>query len=75
MKRRTRVYYTEKQKTLMWDRWKQGDSMTHIAGLFNRPHTTVQGMFSRAGGIRPPIRKRFHFGCTYRRPPYRSLFL
>ena len=34
MKRRTRIYYTEKQKAFMWERWKQGDSMTKIAALF-----------------------------------------
>ena len=45
MKRRTRVYYTDKQKAFMWERWKQGDSMSNIAALFNRHHTTVQGMF------------------------------
>ena len=24
MKQRPRIYYTEKQKSLMWDRWKKG---------------------------------------------------
>ena len=64
MKYRTRINYTEKQKIFMWERWKQGDSMHDIAALFNRPHTTVQGMFSRAGGIRPPIRKRSPLALT-----------
>lgn len=36
MKRRTRTFYTEQQKALMWDRWKQGDSLHEIAGLFDR---------------------------------------
>ena len=58
MKCRTRVYYTEKQKAFMWERWKQGDTMHDIAALFNRSHTTVQGIFSRVGGIRPSLRKR-----------------
>jgi hypothetical protein len=40
MKRRTRIYYTDKQKAFMWERWKQGDSMTDIAPLFNRHHAT-----------------------------------
>ena len=26
MKRRSRTYYTEKQKALMWDLWQKGDS-------------------------------------------------
>ncbi len=53
MKYRTRTYYTEKQKTFMWERWKQGDTLHEIAALFNRTHSTIQGIFSRAGGIRP----------------------
>ena len=31
MKYRTRIYYTEEQKTLMWDRWQRGESLTSIA--------------------------------------------
>ncbi len=27
MKQRPRIYYTEEQKTLMWDRWQQGESL------------------------------------------------
>lgn len=27
MKRRPRIYYTEAQKALMWDRWKAGDML------------------------------------------------
>lgn len=58
MKQRTRVYYTEKQKAFMWERWKQGDSMHDIAALFDRGHTTVQNIFASVGGIRPASRKR-----------------
>jgi len=58
MKYRTRIYYTEKQKALMWDRWQQGDSMTEIAQLFDRHHSSVQGIISRSGGIRPRQRIR-----------------
>jgi len=58
MKYRTRKYYTEKQKSLMWERWKQGDSLHDIARLFNRHHGSIRGIFLRSGGIRPPQRKR-----------------
>jgi hypothetical protein len=27
MKRRKRIYYTDIQKALMWDRWQQGESL------------------------------------------------
>jgi hypothetical protein len=27
MKYRTRIYYTETDKALMWERWRQGESL------------------------------------------------
>jgi IS30 family transposase len=58
MKYRTRINYTEEQKTLMWDRWQKGDSMHDIAQLFDRHHTSVQRILRENGGIRPRERKR-----------------
>jgi IS30 family transposase len=58
IKYRKRTYYTEEQKALMWDRWQEGDSIHDIARLFDRYHSSVQGIFARSGGIRPPIRRR-----------------
>jgi hypothetical protein len=26
MKRKPRIYYTDEQKALMWERWRQGES-------------------------------------------------
>jgi len=34
MKQRPRIYYSDAQKELMWDRWQKGDSMRTIAGVF-----------------------------------------
>ena len=36
MKRRTRIQYTEADKALMWERWRQGESLRTIARLFDR---------------------------------------
>ena len=58
MKYRTRIYYSEEQKSLMWDRWQKGDSLHSIARLFDRSHGSIAGILSRTGGIRPPQRKR-----------------
>ena len=58
MKYRKRIYYTEADKALMWDRWQQGDSLHKIARLFDRPHSSVRGILERTGGIRPPARRR-----------------
>ena len=58
MKYPTRIYYTEVDKSLMWDRWKKGESLSSIARYFGRSHSSIQGILSRTGGIRPPIRIR-----------------
>jgi IS30 family transposase len=58
MKYRTRIFYTESDKALMWDRWQKGDSLHTIARLFNRSHGSIAGILSRTGGIRPLKRTR-----------------
>ena len=58
MKYKTRIYYSEEQKSLMWDRWQKGESLHSIARLFDRSHGSIAGILSRTGGIRPPQRKR-----------------
>ena len=58
MKQRTRIYYTESQRALMWDRWQKGDSLNEIARLFDRHHPSIQRILAETGGIRPAPRKR-----------------
>ena len=58
MKQRPRIYYTEEQKALMWERWRKGESLGAIARLFDRHHSAIQGILARTGGIRPPQRRR-----------------
>jgi len=58
MKQRSRIYYTEEQKALMWDRWQKGDSMNEIARLFDRFHSSVGRILSDNGGVRPLSRRR-----------------
>ncbi len=41
MTQRPRIYYSEAQKALMWDRWKAGDTLHEIGKLFDRPHTSI----------------------------------
>lgn len=36
MNQRPRIYYTETQKALMWERWQKGDSLNQIARFFDR---------------------------------------
>jgi len=58
MKQRTRIYYTEEQKSLMWDRWQEGETLGSIARLFDRYHSSIEGIISKSGGIRPASRRR-----------------
>ena len=58
MKYRTRTFYTETQKAMMWDRWRQGETLHHIAQLFDRHHNSVRGILAQTGGIRPAQRVR-----------------
>jgi IS30 family transposase len=58
MKYRTRTFYSETQKALMWERWREGESLQTIAQLFDRQHGSVRGILLRSGGIGPPARRR-----------------
>ena len=49
MKYRTRIYYTEKQKSVMWERWQKGDSLHSIARLFDRGHGSIAGLWNLGG--------------------------
>jgi len=64
MKQRPKIYYTETDKSLMWDRWQKGESLHSIARLFDRHHSSIQGVLARTGGIRPPQRRRSRRALT-----------
>ncbi len=64
MKYRTRIYYSEAQKQVMWDRWQQGDSLHAIARLFDRGHSSIRRILAQTGGIRPPQRTRSRLSLT-----------
>ena len=64
MKQRTRIYYTPEQKNKMWDRWQRGESQTSIGKVFDRNSSSVFGILSPSGGIRPPPRHRSRLSLT-----------
>lgn len=64
MKYRTRTYYTDSQKALMWERWKAGWTLHQIAHLFDRSHGAVRGILAQTGRIRPPERHRSRLALT-----------
>ena len=64
MKQRPRIYYTESQKALMWERWQKGESLQQIAQLFDRNHSSIQPILAETGGIRPAPRCRSRLALT-----------
>ena len=64
MKQRPRIYYTESQKALMWERWQKGESLQQIAQLFDRNHSSIQGILAESGGIQPAPRCRSRLALT-----------
>lgn len=64
MKQRPRIHYTESQKALMWERWQKGESLQQIAQLFDRNHSSIQGILAETGGIRPKQRSRSGLALT-----------
>ena len=64
MKYRTRTFYTDKQKSEMWDRWQRGESMSSIGRHFNRASSSIFPHLAQFGGIRPPDRRRSRFALS-----------
>ena len=64
MNRRPRIYYTESQRSLMWDHWQKGDSLQQIAQLFDRNHPSIERILAESGGIRPAQRRRSRLALT-----------
>ena len=64
MKQRTRIYYSEEQKTVMWDRWQKGESLNEIARSFDRNHSSISPILYETGGVRPSKRTRSSIALT-----------
>ena len=64
MKYRRRIFFTDKQKSDIWDRWQRGESMNSIGRLFDRKSSSIYPLLERTGGIRPPDRKRSRLALT-----------
>ena len=58
MKQRPRIYYSDSQKSLMWERWRQGATLHEIARMFDRGHSSIHQILAETGGIRPQRRRR-----------------
>ena len=59
MSSRKRRHYTDSEKTEMWTRWRKGESLNEIGRAFGiQGHSSIQHIFTKTGGIRPPERRR-----------------
>ena len=47
MKQRSRIYYSDAQKELMWQRWQKSDSMNAIGRLFARLCTCLNYIYGQ----------------------------
>lgn len=77
MRYRTRTFYTDKQKSEMWDPsqrckhrlpgggWQRGDSMGSIGRHFNRASSSIFPHLVRSGGIRPTDRTRSRCALSF----------
>ena len=50
--------FTDQQKSLMWERWRQGDTLREVARQLERPPASIFKKLSGTGGIQPPARSR-----------------
>jgi IS30 family transposase len=64
MKQRPRIYYSASQRAIIWDRWRKGDTIHQIAGLFDRFHSSIHRILAETGGIRPAGRHRSRLALT-----------
>lgn len=64
MTRRSRTFFTNTQKSDIWDRWERGESMSSIGRLFERNSSSIYPLLSRTGGIRPLERTRSRLALT-----------
>jgi len=64
MLRKKRRWYTAAERSEMWDRWQNGESLNAIARAFETSHSAISKNFDRFGGIRPPDRQRSRLALT-----------
>jgi hypothetical protein len=64
MKYRRRVFFTDKQKSEIWDRWQRGELMRSIGRGFDRSSSSIYPLLARTGGIRRAERVRSRLALT-----------
>jgi hypothetical protein len=70
MKRRPRIYYSDSQKALMWERWKQGWTLQEIDKLFDRAHSSIHRILAETGESVTPNDTGRQPHCAFRTRRY-----
>ena len=50
--------FTAQERHILWEQWRQGDSISEIGRALDRVAPAVRGILVKHGGISPPQRKR-----------------
>ena len=50
--------FSNQEKSVLWERWRHGDSLREIARLLERGPSSISKVLSRTGGIAPASRSR-----------------
>ncbi len=56
--------FTAAEKTELWDRWQQGESLKAIGRAFGKPSSSIYHQLAPHGGIRPVPRRRSRLALT-----------
>ena len=64
MVQRIRRGFTAAERTEMWDRWQQGESLRAIGRAFGKESSSIYFQLSPHGGIRPAPRRRSKLALT-----------
>ena len=64
MARNVRRGFTTAEKTELWDRWQQGESLKSIGRAFGKDSSSIIFQLSPHGGIRPERRQRSRLALT-----------
>lgn len=58
MRQRPRIYYSDSQKALMWERWREGRTLHEIGKLFDRGHSLIHRIIAESGDMETSGAKR-----------------
>jgi hypothetical protein len=66
MKPGKRFGLSGEQKSDVWRRWKEGQTLHEIGRAFGKEHSSIRCLVSRHGGIAPAVRRRALLALTLR---------